>query len=333
MLYSQESSGVRRVEPVGALATAVALFAAIGAAANLVGLLVLAFGFFPDPGRYDDSLAVSTALGTLLLVCALGYGAVLTVRDDEDGRFIVLVAAGVWTVVGVAGLFAALRGYRSEYGIHWAEEGGLAVDIATSTAGLVGSVTAAVHGEWLVNLTGLVLPVIVVILAASMISSQAPSPSAPKPSGATVIDEVVGIIAAVLATFVGLLGAVGVGLGLGVALVSDNEVEPVVFIGLGVGAVVALLWLAGALLLFRRRKAGQVILIGLSAIALLGAFALAAAFGGLMSWLPLVLSGAVFGLVVASPTGRWIAGRPSRPSPNAQPPKADSRSSDAVSAR
>ncbi|TQM29456.1 hypothetical protein [Nocardia bhagyanarayanae] len=191
MLYSQESPGVRRAEPVGALATAVALFAAIGAAANLVGLLVLAFGFFPDPGRYDDSLAVSTALGTLLLVCALGYGAVLTVRGDEDGRFTVLVAAGVWTVVGVAGLFAALLGYRSEYGIHWSEEGGLAVDIATSTAGLVGSVTAMVHGDWLVNLTGSVLPAVIVILAVSATPSAAPSPSTPPPGGGTPIDEVV----------------------------------------------------------------------------------------------------------------------------------------------
>ncbi|MCP2276861.1 hypothetical protein SAMN04244553_4126 [Nocardia amikacinitolerans] len=165
MLQSQESSAARRSEPVGALATAVALFAAIGAAANLVGLLVLAFGFFPDPGRYDNSLAVSTALGTLLLVCALGYGAVLTVRGDEDGGFTVLVSAGVWTVVGVAGVFAALGGYRSEYGIHWAEEGGLAVDIATSTAGLVGTVTAMVHSDWLTNLTGLALPAIISILA------------------------------------------------------------------------------------------------------------------------------------------------------------------------
>ncbi|MEV0343269.1 hypothetical protein AB0H49_30045 [Nocardia sp. NPDC050713] len=332
MLYSQESSGTRPVEPVGALATAVALFAAIGAAANLVGLLVLAFGFFPDPGRYDDSLAVSTALGTLLLVCALGYGAVLTVRGDEDGRFTVLVAAGVWTVVGVAGVFAALRGYRSEYGIHWAEEGGPAVDIATSTAGLVGSVTAMVHGDWLVNLTGLVLPVIIVTLAASAIPSAAPSPSAPPPSAATAIDEVVAITTGVLAAFVGLLGAVGSCLGLVVALGSDNEVAPVVFIGFGVGALIALLWLLGALLLFLRRNAGRLILIILSAIALLGAFVLAAAVGGLVGWLPLVLSGAVFGLSVARPTGRWIAAR-RRPLLNARAPMDDSRSSGAVTAR
>ncbi|MEV0029248.1 hypothetical protein [Nocardia sp. NPDC050793] len=165
MLYSQESSGTRQAEP-GTLATAVALFAAIGAAANLVGLLVLGFGFFGDTGHYDNSLAVSTALGTLLLVCALGYGSALTLRGDEDGRFTVLVAAGVWTAVGIAGLLAGLFGYDSEYGIHWAEQGGVGVDIATSTAGLVGTVTAMVHGDWLPNLTGLALPVVISGLAA-----------------------------------------------------------------------------------------------------------------------------------------------------------------------
>ncbi|WP_431955259.1 hypothetical protein [Nocardia lijiangensis] len=310
MLYSQESSGVQRAEPAGALATAVALFAAIGAAANLVGLLVLAFGFFSDPQRYDNSLAFSTALGTLLLVFALGYGAVLTLRGDEDGRFTVLVAAGVWTVVGVAGVFAALRGYESEYGIHWAEKGGLAVDIATSTAGLAGTVTAMVHGEWLVNLTGLVLPAVIATLAAAAIRSAAPSSSAPPPTGIPVIDAVVGITAAMLSTFVGLLSAVGVGLGLVLALLDPaREVEPIAFIVSGAGALIALLWLLGALLLFKRRKAGRVILIGLSSIGLVGAFVLAAALGGVMGWFPLVLSGAIFGLSVASPTGRWIASR------------------------
>ncbi|WP_067836195.1 hypothetical protein [Nocardia lijiangensis] len=319
MLYSQESSGVQRAEPAGALATAVALFAAIGAAANLVGLLVLAFGFFSDPQRYDNSLAFSTALGTLLLVFALGYGAVLTLRGDEDGRFTVLVAAGVWTVVGIAGVFAALRGYESEYGIHWAEKGGLAVDIATSTAGLTGTVTAMVHGEWLVNLTGLVLPAVIAILAAAAIRSAAPSSSAP-PIGITASTAVAGVTAAMLSTLVGLLSAVGVGLGLVLALRDPaREVGPIAFIGFGVGAAIALLWLLGALLLFKRRKAGRVILIGLSSIGLVGGFVLAAALGGVMGWLPFVLSGAIFCLSVTSPTGRWIASR-RQPAPYGQPP-------------
>ncbi|MET8773604.1 hypothetical protein ABZV58_01125 [Nocardia sp. NPDC004654] len=136
-------------------------------------------------------------------------------------------------------------------------------------------------------------------------------PSAP--SGATAI------IAAVLSTLVGLLGSVGICIGLFEALDPDNEVEPAAFIGIGVGALIAMLWLLGALLLFMRQTAGRVIIIGLSAIALLGALVLVA-IGGVAGGLPLLLSGTIFGLSVASPTGRWIAARRQPTYPPAYPP-------------
>ncbi|MCP2294757.1 hypothetical protein APR11_001164 [Nocardia amikacinitolerans] len=135
----------------------------------------------------------------------------------------------------------------------------------------------------------------------------------PPPSGATAIT------AAVLSTLVGLLGSVGVCIGLIEALDPDNDVEPAAFIGIGVGALIAMLWLLGALLLFMRQTAGRVIVIGLSSIALIGALVLVA-IGGIAGTLPLVLSGSIFGLSIASPTGRWIAAR-RRPSyPPAYPP-------------
>ncbi|WP_431955255.1 hypothetical protein [Nocardia lijiangensis] len=108
-------------------------------------------------------------------------------------------------------------------------------------------------------------------------------------------------------------------IGLVEALDPDNEVEPVAFVGIGIGALVALLWLLGALLLFMRQTAGRVIIIGLSSIALLGAFVLVA-IGGVMGGMPLLLSGSIFGLTVASPTGRWIAARRQPAYPPAYPP-------------
>ncbi|TQM29454.1 hypothetical protein [Nocardia bhagyanarayanae] len=138
-------------------------------------------------------------------------------------------------------------------------------------------------------------------------------PAQPAPSGATAIT------AAVLSTLVGLLGSVGVCIGLVEALDPDNEVEPAAFIGIGVGALIAMLWLLGALLLFMRQTAGHVIIIGLSSIALLGALVLVA-IGGPAGGLPLVLSATIFGLTVAGPTGRWIAARRRSAYPPPYPP-------------
>ncbi|MGW4738040.1 hypothetical protein [Nocardia xishanensis] len=135
----------------------------------------------------------------------------------------------------------------------------------------------------------------------------------PAPSGGTAIT------AAVLSTLVGLLGSVGVVIGLVEALDPDNEVEPVAFVGIGVGALIAMLWLLGALLLFMRQTAGRVIIIGMSSIALLGALVLVA-IGGVAGGLPLILSGTIFGLTIASPTGRWIAARRQPAYPPAYPP-------------
>ncbi|WP_067836190.1 hypothetical protein [Nocardia lijiangensis] len=135
----------------------------------------------------------------------------------------------------------------------------------------------------------------------------------PAPTGATAIT------AGVLSTLVGLLGTLGVVVGLVAALDPDNEVEPVAFVGIGVGALVAMLWLLGALLLFMRQTAGRVIIIGLSSIALLGAFVLVA-IGGVAGGMPLLLSGTIFGLTVASPTGRWIAARRQPAYPPTYPP-------------
>ncbi|WP_431966387.1 hypothetical protein [Nocardia sp. bgisy134] len=135
----------------------------------------------------------------------------------------------------------------------------------------------------------------------------------PAPSGGTAIT------AGVLSTLVGLLGMVGVAIGLVEALDASNDVEPAAFIGIGVGALVALLWLLGALLLFMRQTAGRVIVIGMSSIALLGALVLVA-LGGIAGGLPLVLSATIFGLAVASPTGRWIAARRQPAYPPAYPP-------------
>ncbi|WP_433197468.1 hypothetical protein ACQP1G_01085 [Nocardia sp. CA-107356] len=144
------------------------------------------------------------------------------------------------------------------------------------------------------------------------------------PSGGTAIT------AAIFGLIVGLLGAVGVVIGL-IATVNANnkahdysrfgptapEVPGYVYGLVALGAVVALLWLLGAILLFRRSSAGRVILIMLSSLSLIGSVVNVATGRteiGVLGVIPLTI------LICAcvSSTGRWIAaGR--TPYPYGQP--------------
>jgi len=171
------SEGVDSSIGSGGVAAIVALWSALLAAlANLIGLFILGGSFFTDPGRYDNSLAVFTLLGAALLAGAFGYGALRMFRGAEEGRVTVLVAAGAWLAFALVGLLTSLFGYRSDYGVHWSEPGGTAVDIATATTGLPGVITAFVHGAWLPSAVACVLPLIVVLMvAASAVIPRSPA--------------------------------------------------------------------------------------------------------------------------------------------------------------
>lgn len=156
----------------GITATVAVWLSVLAAAANLIGLLVLGRSFLGDPGVYDDSLAVSTLLGAALLTGALGYGALRMFRRAEEGRVTVLLAAGAWLAFALVGLLTSLFGYRSDYGVHWSEPGGTAVDIATASTGLPGVITAYVHGAWLPSAVACVLPLILVLLSAAPVTAR-----------------------------------------------------------------------------------------------------------------------------------------------------------------
>ncbi|MEV0296588.1 hypothetical protein [Nocardia sp. NPDC050710] len=154
-------------EPSGAVATVAGALALSGAAANLFGALRLGIDFLDDPGRFDNSLAAITFLSGLLLAGVLTYGAVLLFRRDESGRYIVIVAAGVWAAIAAAGLLGALLGYQSDYGFHWFAESSRLADTLFATSGIVGAVTALIDGDWVSNLAGLIIPLFTVLAATS----------------------------------------------------------------------------------------------------------------------------------------------------------------------
>ncbi|MFD6398813.1 hypothetical protein [Nocardia sp. NPDC060249] len=152
----------------------------------------------------------------------------------------------------------------------------------------------------------------------------APGYGEPRAGGGTAIT------AAVISLLLSLLGLAGIGIAAAFLFSEDtggatgDEVRSAATVSLLIGAAVGLLWLLGAILLFRRKTAGRVILILLSGAGLVfcvlsTAIPLLAGNGAAGEEATFVLlggavSGAVplliFLLTVAPSTGRWIrAGR------------------------
>lgn len=276
------SVGVSRERPGTTAANVTIGLAALGALANLVGALVVGVGVLRHAARYDNSLAGITVLGGLLLTFALGYGALLVYRRDESGRFAILLAAGVWTAAGAVGLFGALIGYESDYGVRWPESGGAAADIATSTTGLPGAITALVHSDVPPNLTGLLLPVLILVAAGihatalwfeddpamaarrRALAAQY-SPDQPRPSGGTAIAAgvlaVLGCLANALvgAGFLILALAGADGIRSRSTYIVDSDVYQLVFSACSV--LVAMVLGVGGAFVLMRRKVGRVLVI------------------------------------------------------------------------
>ncbi|MFE7798427.1 hypothetical protein [Nocardia sp. NPDC057440] len=154
-------------EPSAALATTAGVLGVVLGASNLIGAGMLLIAFRSDPDTFDNSLAIFATLGALLLAFALIYGAILLFRRDETGRYTLTVASGSMLAIALAALACSLTGYESSYGIHWFDEGARAADAITSTFGLVGTLTAFVHQDWLAGLTTIVVPLATFLTAAS----------------------------------------------------------------------------------------------------------------------------------------------------------------------
>ncbi len=149
------------------MATTAGVLGLILGAGNLIGAGVLLNAFRQDSSRYDKSLTIFATLGALLLAFALSYGAILLLRRDETGRYLVIVASGSMLVIGVLGLIGSLTGYDSGYGIHWFTEATTKTDAGKSPLGLVGILTALIHHSWIAGLIALVAPLLTFITTAS----------------------------------------------------------------------------------------------------------------------------------------------------------------------
>lgn len=156
----------------GVMAGTAGVLALLGVALNVVGVGVLLKDAVLDSRDLDNSLVIFGAIGAALMAFALCFGAILLFRRDETGRLTLIVASGIPVVFGLVGVICSLAGYDTAYGIHWVAEEGRVREIVNSTFGLQGTLNAYLHGDWLTNLTGMIIPLATMLTASSRFTAR-----------------------------------------------------------------------------------------------------------------------------------------------------------------
>lgn len=166
MLYK---SGDRA--PSGAIAQTAAVLAVLAGLTDLLGGTYLLIDFIGDRGRFDNSLVIFTTLGAALMASALIFGGIQLWRQDETGRYTLLVATGVSIATGLVGLACSLTDYEFGLGIFWWST----TDHPLWTSplfGFVGQLTALIQENLLRSALDLALPLITFALAATQYAAR-----------------------------------------------------------------------------------------------------------------------------------------------------------------
>ncbi|MFC9434430.1 hypothetical protein [Nocardia sp. NPDC057030] len=165
MTYARERSRV--AGPSGVVATTAGVLALAAGLFNLWGERTVLSALRDGP-HVDKSFAIFSMLGGLLAAIALIYGAIQLLRRDETGRYILILTSGLLTVAALVALYCALVDYQPDYGIDWLPEQRRSLEIVNANFdGLIGTLTALLHREWIASLVSAVLPLVIFLLASS----------------------------------------------------------------------------------------------------------------------------------------------------------------------
>ncbi|MFI6167852.1 hypothetical protein ACIBCN_13815 [Nocardia sp. NPDC051052] len=180
MTYASESRQAPAA-PSGVVATTAAVLALFVGLCNMWGERTV-LNALRDGPHIDKSFAAFSTLGALLAAIALIYGAVQLLRRDETARYILILTSGLLTAVALVALVCALFGYQPDYGIDWLPEQRRSLEILNGNFdGLVGTLTALLHREWIASLTAAVLPLAVFLLASSGLTTRWVAYQPPRP--------------------------------------------------------------------------------------------------------------------------------------------------------
>ncbi|WP_405159601.1 hypothetical protein OG203_24375 [Nocardia sp. NBC_01499] len=166
MTYASERPRVA-AEPSGVVATTAAVLALCAGLLNLWGERTVLSALRDGP-HIDKSLAAFAILGALLAAVALIYGAILLLRREETGRYILILTSGLLTVVALVALVCSLTGYQPDFGIDWLPKRSHSAEAVNGIFdGLIGTLTALLHREWIASLTAAILPLAVFLLTSA----------------------------------------------------------------------------------------------------------------------------------------------------------------------
>ncbi|MFE9582863.1 hypothetical protein ACFYO1_41280 [Nocardia sp. NPDC006044] len=165
MTYASERP--RDAGPSGVVATTAGVLALVAGLFNLWGERTVLSALRDGP-HVDKSFAVFSMLAALLAAVALIYGAVQLLRRDETGRYILILTSGLLTVASLVALCCSLFDYQPDYGIDWLPVQRRSLEIVNANFdGLIGTLTALLHREWIASLVSAVLPLVIFLLASS----------------------------------------------------------------------------------------------------------------------------------------------------------------------
>ncbi|WP_433712966.1 hypothetical protein ACQP2U_01150 [Nocardia sp. CA-084685] len=152
--------------PSGVVAQIGATLAVLYGLGTLVGGISLVVDFIHDRSRFDNSLVIFTSLGAALMVAVMIFGGVQLWRQDETGRYALIVASGVSLAIGIVGLAVSLTDYEFGLGIFWWSTADHPLWVVPFF-GLVGQLTALIQENLLRTAIDLAQPLLILLLAAN----------------------------------------------------------------------------------------------------------------------------------------------------------------------
>ncbi|WP_433600568.1 hypothetical protein ACQPXH_01520 [Nocardia sp. CA-135953] len=153
--------------PSGAAAQIGAVLAVLYGLRSLVGGTWLVIDFIGNRSRFDNSLVIFTTLAAALMAAVMIFGGVQLWRQDETGRYTLIVASGLSIAIGIVGLAVSLTGYEFGLGIFWWSPDDHSLWVSSSFFGLVGQITALIQENLLRTALDLIQPLLIFILCAN----------------------------------------------------------------------------------------------------------------------------------------------------------------------
>lgn len=152
--------------PRGLVAQIGAALAVLYGLGSLVGGTSLVVDFIDDRSRFDNSLVIFTTLGAALMAAAMIFGGIQLWRQDEAGRYTLIVASSLSIAIGSVGLAVSLTDYEFGLGIFWWSTADHPIWVSP-LFGLVGQLTTLIQENLLRTAIDLAQPLLILALCAN----------------------------------------------------------------------------------------------------------------------------------------------------------------------